>query len=146
MSGNRERLIDFFTPARKAKTMDVEFFCLIVRLKTGAGSTSGNIYLTLLNHWCPQSPALGPFDSFRQFDSTCEDKNVSIECYAQRLRARLAAAEAQELWIFFISGGQNIGQQITWVRIILKSAFVWNSATCEKIGHPVRCIGGFNIL
>lgn len=42
MSGNRERLIDFFTPARK-------------------------------------------------------DKNVSIECYAQRLRARLAAAEAQDL-------------------------------------------------
>lgn len=38
---------------------------------------------------------------------------MSIECYAQRLRARLAAAEAQELWIFFISGGQNIGQQIT---------------------------------
>jgi hypothetical protein len=47
MSGNRERLIDFFTPARKAKTIDVEFFCLIVRLKTGAGSTSGNIYLTI---------------------------------------------------------------------------------------------------
>lgn len=41
-SGNRERLIDFFTPARK-------------------------------------------------------DKHVSVECYAQRLRARLAAAEAQDL-------------------------------------------------